>query len=43
MVPRHKILESMKRKIYEALLQWKKEENGQVAIMIDGARRVGKS
>ena len=33
----------MKRKIYEALLQWKKEENGQVAIMIDGARRVGKS
>ena len=26
MVPRHKILESMKRKIYEALLQWKKEE-----------------
>lgn len=33
----------MKRKIYDALLQWKREENGSVAIMVDGARRVGKS
>lgn len=33
----------MKRKIYDNLLQWKKEENGSVALMIDGARRVGKS
>ena len=34
---------TMRRKIYDALLQWKREENGSVAIMVDGARRVGKS
>lgn len=33
----------MKRKIYEQLLQWKQENNGQNALLIDGARRVGKS
>ena len=33
----------MKRKIYDTLLNWRQEENGAVAIMIDGARRVGKS
>ena len=33
----------MRRKIYNELLKWKEEENGSVAIMIDGARRVGKS
>ena len=33
----------MRRKIYDNLLKWKQEENGSVAIMIDGARRVGKS
>ena len=33
----------MRRKIYDELLKWKQEENGSVAIMIDGARRVGKS
>ena len=33
----------MKRKIYDELLKWKEEEKGSVAIMIDGARRVGKS
>lgn len=33
----------MRRKIYEELLKWKHEECGKVAIMIDGARRVGKS
>ena len=33
----------MKRKIYEDLLRWKKEENGRVALLIEGARRVGKS
>ena len=33
----------MKRKIYEELLKWKKEKNGKTAILIDGARRVGKS
>lgn len=33
----------LKRKIYDRLLQWKKESNGETAILIDGARRVGKS
>ena len=33
----------MYRKIYQKLLKWKNEENGSVAILIDGARRVGKS
>ena len=33
----------MKRKIYDDLLKWKEQEKGSVAIMIDGARRVGKS
>ncbi|MBQ6028060.1 MAG: ATP-binding protein [Treponema sp.] len=33
----------MYRKIYQKLLQWKTGENGKCAIMIDGARRVGKS
>ncbi len=33
----------MKRKIYNQLLKWKHEENGRVAVMLDGARRVGKS
>ena len=33
----------MKRKIYEQLLNWKKEEHGESAVLIEGARRVGKS
>ena len=33
---------SMKRKIYEEMLRWK-QENGRTALLIDGARRVGKS
>lgn len=33
----------MKRKVYDELLKWKKESNGKTAILIDGARRVGKS
>ena len=32
-----------KRKIYNRLLQWKKERNGQTAVLVQGARRVGKS
>ena len=31
------------RKIYNKLLQWKKERNGETAVLIEGARRVGKS
>jgi len=33
----------MKRKIYDTLLDWKHTSNGKSAIMLDGARRVGKS
>ncbi len=33
----------MRRKIYDRLLQWKREKNGKTALMIEGARRVGKS
>lgn len=32
-----------KRKIYERMLQWKKESDGQTALLIKGARRIGKS
>ena len=33
----------MKRKIYDKLLDWKITSNGDTALLIDGARRVGKS
>lgn len=33
----------MKRKIYEQLLAWKREANGKSALLIEGARRIGKS
>ena len=33
----------MKRKIYNDILNWKKERNGTTALLIEGARRVGKS
>lgn len=32
-----------KRKIYQQLLTWKQERNGSTALLIKGARRVGKS
>lgn len=32
-----------KRKLYQRLLEWKREEDGRTAILIEGARRVGKS
>ena len=32
-----------KRKIYDKMLQWKKERNGDTAFLIQGARRIGKS
>ncbi|MCL1835102.1 MAG: AAA family ATPase [Oscillospiraceae bacterium] len=34
---------TLKRKIYDDLLAWKKRSAGATALMIDGARRVGKS
>ena len=33
----------MRRKIYDKLVDWKNKSNGRTALMIDGARRVGKS
>jgi predicted AAA+ superfamily ATPase len=33
----------LRRKIYDELLAWKKRSDGATALMIDGARRVGKS
>ena len=34
---------AFKRKIYDRMLQWKSESNGQTALLIEGVRRVGKS
>ncbi|MCR5525851.1 MAG: AAA family ATPase [Lachnospiraceae bacterium] len=34
---------NFKRKIYDKLLEWKKRSDGKSAILIEGARRVGKS
>lgn len=33
----------MKRKIYARLLEWKEKDHGNCALLLDGARRVGKS
>lgn len=32
-----------KRKVYDRLLQWKKERGGRTALLLQGARRIGKS
>lgn len=32
-----------KRKIYDRLLEWKRESDGKTALLIEGARRIGKS
>ena len=32
-----------KRKIYDRLIQWKESSNGKTALLIEGARRIGKS
>ena len=32
-----------KRKIYDKMLKWKNEQDGKTALLIKGARRVGKS
>ncbi len=32
-----------KRKLYDRLLEWKRIQNGKTAILVEGARRVGKS
>lgn len=33
----------MRRKIYQKLLDWKRDRKGDVALLIEGARRIGKS
>ena len=33
----------IKRKIYEKLIEWKNSSNGKKALLIEGARRIGKS
>ena len=33
----------MKRKIYDQLVKWKNEQKGKSALLIEGARRIGKS
>ena len=33
----------MKRKIYNRLLEWKEKDRGTTAVLIEGARRIGKS
>jgi len=30
-----------KRKIYDELLKWKNKSNGETALLIEGARRIG--
>ena len=32
-----------KRKIYEKLIEWKKESDGRTALLVEGARQIGKS
>ena len=32
-----------KRKIYDTMLKWKSEREGNTALLIQGARRIGKS
>lgn len=36
-------INAFKRKIYQDLLKWKNESNGESALLIEGARRIGKS
>lgn len=33
----------MKRKVYQQLIEWKTKRHGEVALLVEGARRVGKS
>lgn len=38
-----KIMRIFRRKLYDKLLEWKNNRKGQTAVLIEGARRVGKS
>ena len=37
------IIMIFKRKIYDKMLRWKEEQHGTTALLIRGARRIGKS
>ena len=41
--PQKRVNTIMKRKIYNKLKEWKNQSNGSSAILIEGARRIGKS
>lgn len=32
-----------KRKIYDRLLEWKQQQDGKTALLVQSARRIGKS
>lgn len=34
---------TFKRKIYDKFLEWKKNSDGRTALLVEGARRIGKS
>jgi len=36
-------MKPFKRKIYDKFLEWKAESKGSTALMVEGARRIGKS
>lgn len=40
--PNH-LCSNMKRKIYDKIKKWKEQSNGRTALLVDGARRIGKS
>ena len=33
----------LKRKVYDKLLEWKNQSNGKTSLLVEGARRIGKS
>ncbi|MDD6001010.1 MAG: hypothetical protein PUC50_02325 [Bacteroidales bacterium] len=41
--PQKRESRNMKRKIYNRLQEWKNQSNGTSAVLIEGARRIGKS
>lgn len=40
---KEEIMADIRRKIYDRMLEWKRRDRGASALLIDGARRVGKS
>lgn len=40
---KRQVVSVFQRKIYQKLLEWKRESDGNTALLIEGARRIGKS